>query len=317
MFIVVMHSGLFPQWLLPLPRLAVPLFFIMTSYFFHLKLKSVTGDKERKDTLIKYVRRNAQLYLFWSIVLLPTVIVLHQSWFRGGFVNAIIQIIKGVFITGFFPASWFIIASVYSVVIVFVLSKWLNNVWLFIIALLVYTLALFDSNYGGMLNEKTNTILNAADIRWSLNLPAALIWVVIGKFLADKPVILSKKVLYPLLAVAIVLYMVEAFFVNRYHFSVHNDCFLTSIVLCTLIFIAIGQSSDIQCKHALWLRKSSIIVYCVHLTIIRLLKLASLYVFWLPNWAIYTITLIVSLCIAYFIIYFCETKKIKILRKAY
>lgn len=52
MFIVAMHSGVFPRWLLSIPRLAVPLFFTMTSYFFHLKLKQ-TVDKDVRKQILK------------------------------------------------------------------------------------------------------------------------------------------------------------------------------------------------------------------------------------------------------------------------
>lgn len=318
MLIVAMHSSIFPRWLLPLPRLAVPLFFMMTSYFFHLKLKDVIDNEERKQVLAKYVKRNLQLYLFWSIALLPSVVLLHFYWFQHGAFNAIINILKSLFITGFFPASWFVLSSVYAVVIVFFLSKWLKNGWIFFIALLVYIVALLDSNYGGLLSEEARNQLNLWGVRHSLNLPSALIWVVIGKIIAEKPVSFPTRLLYPMLVIAVGFYCLEFVLIEHNGWSVHTDCFLMSIPLCTLIFIAIGQSADVYYKNAIWLRKSSIIIYCVHQTIIRLLGfISSYYLLGLSELAVFTITLFVSIGIAVLILYFSEKKGVKLLRYAY
>lgn len=318
MFIVAMHSGLFPRWLLPIPRLAVPLFFVMTSFFFHLKLREAPTDTDRKSRLVKFVKRNLQLYMFWSVALLPIIIVLHYNWFSHGFMFAVSSILKSVFITGLFGASWFILASVYAVLIVYFLSKWLNNGWILLIALLVYVLALLDSNYGGVLSADAQEGLSSLDIRWSLNLPAALMWIVIGKYLAERPLLMSSPKLYPLIGLAAVAYYGEFLFIESHGWSVHTDCFVMSIPLITFIFASIGQAKDIKCRCTLWLRKSSIMVFCIHLSIIRILQLASSHCnLGLADITICTITLIISLSIVAMIIYLSENKKIRILQKAY
>ena len=318
MFIVAMHSRLFPTWLLPLPRLAVPLFFIMTSYFFHVKLNEASSSGERQTRLLKYVKRNLQLYLFWSIALLPIIVVLHVDWFRHGVSYAVLCILKSVFVTGFFGASWFILGSVYAVLIVYFLSRWLNNGWLLLIALIVYILALLDTNYGGLLSPVAQERLSSLNIRWSLNLPAALVWVVIGKMLADRPLFIKFDYLYLLIALTAIAYYGEYLLVNSQGWSIHNDCYVMSMPLCTLIFVAMGQSKDLKCKCSLWMRKTSIIVYCLHLSFIRLLQLVCAHSnLNLPNVAIYAITLILSLSIASGIIYLSEKKSIKLLKRAY
>ena len=318
MFIVAMHSGLFPRWLLPVSRLAVPLFFMMTSYFFHLKLKEAVDKNARRQVLVKYVKRNIQLYLFWSVLLLPCVALCNYYWFQNSLVYGLINVLKSFFVTGFFPASWFVLASVYAVVMVFVLSKRLKNGWIFVIALLAYSLALFDSNYGGLLSEETRNRLNVLDIRHSLNLPAAMVWIIIGKILAEKPIVLSTNYLYPLIVLAAILYFTEFFIIEHFGWSIHTDCFLMSIPLCILIFVAIGQSTDIKCKHALWLLKSSIIIYCVHQTFIRMLGFVSSYFgLALPKLVIYMTTLIVCIGTASLILYLSEKREIKVLRYAY
>ena len=80
-------------YLLPLFRLAVPLFFMFSSYFLFLKL-STAGDGV--EVLIKYITRNAQLYLFWYVVLFfPTVMYrseTYQAWFADGAVEGVFAI---------------------------------------------------------------------------------------------------------------------------------------------------------------------------------------------------------------------------------
>lgn len=193
----------------------------------------------------------------------------------------------------------------------------MKNSWLFFIALLVYSLVLLDSNYGGLLNEGARNYFEHMNIRHSLNLPAALIWVVIGKMLAEKPIKISQSVIWLLLLIASLVYYGEFMMVEHFGWSIHTDCFLTSIPLCTLIFIAIGQSRDIPCRYALWLRKSSIIIYCVHLTLIKLLCLFSAHYIDLPELAIWSITLGLSLVTAFLTVFLCEQKNVKWFKYAY
>lgn len=318
LFIVVMHSEIFPRWLLPVPRLAVPLFFMMTSYLFFVKLKTITDDALRKQAIVKYIKRNAFLYLFWCIALLPVLIVLHKSWSSGGVLDVILYHIKAFFIGGYFPASWFILASMYAVTIVFILSKWLRNRWLFVIALAIYVLALLDSNYGGLLSENLRNLLATPGIRWSLNFPAAMIWIVIGKILAEKPIAIKRSFLTPSLALLSVLYYIEFIMIEHFGWSLHTDCFIMSMPLCTLIFIMIGQSKDVECRNALWLRKSSIIIYCMHRTLILILGIGLAYLnVALSTYSILILVLIICLLSAFCIIYLHEKKGVKWLRYAY
>lgn len=313
-----MHAGIFPHYLLPIARLAVPLFFLMTSYFFHLKLTEANDEVQRRQRLVKYIKRNLQLYLFWSIILLPTIIMFHLSWFRNGMVSALLSFMKSFFLTGIFPASWFILAAVVSILIIYFLSKHLNNGWLLLISFIVYIPALLDSNYGGLLSDETRTIITKLDISFYKSFSAALIWVSIGKILAEKNWIISGKFLYPAIVVSLLLLYTEFGIIEHFKWSFHTDCFLMSIPLVSLLFIAIGRCSDIQCKYAMWFRKSSIIIYCLHFTIIRLINNVFEYLcIAMPKLAVFFISLLICLLSAYIIIVCCERKGIKVLRYAY
>ena len=71
--VLAIHSALLPELLYPWLRLAVPLFFIISSYFFFKKYRSAESGAERGKVIKKFLIRNLQLYSFWFIVLLiPT-----------------------------------------------------------------------------------------------------------------------------------------------------------------------------------------------------------------------------------------------------
>lgn len=193
-----------------------------------------------------------------------------------------------------------------------------ENGWLFVIALIVYSLALADSNYGGLLSEDFRDWLSSPDIRWSLTLPAAMIWIVMGKILAERSIAIKRSFLIPSLVVFSVLYCLEFFLIEHYGWSVHTDCFIMSIPLCTLIFIMIGQRTDVVCKNALWMRKSSIIIYCMHRTLIIILGIGFAYInITLSSFTLLIIVLAICLFSAFCIIYLHEKKNVKLLRYAY
>lgn len=75
--VVMLHTNVLPSAMRPVLTTAVPLFFLMSSYFFFLKVESLE-DFDKPLALKKYVLRNAKLFAFWSI-LVSAVIILLQS----------------------------------------------------------------------------------------------------------------------------------------------------------------------------------------------------------------------------------------------
>ncbi len=79
-FILAIHTTPTDFSLRPLLRLAVPLFFIITSYLFFSKQNRLHSDRDKTNALKKFVRRYLKLYLFWFVVLLPITIFL-KRWY--------------------------------------------------------------------------------------------------------------------------------------------------------------------------------------------------------------------------------------------
>lgn len=81
--IVAIHTSLFPNILYPWLRLAVPLFFIISSFLLFSKVNNVSLTE--KDIVVKnYIIRQLKLYLFWFIILLPLTVIIRKEWIIGG-----------------------------------------------------------------------------------------------------------------------------------------------------------------------------------------------------------------------------------------
>ena len=83
--IMVIHTGIDKTIISPLLRIAVPLFFIISSFFFFSKINSIS-EKEKPAALLRFVKRNLGLYLFWAIIQLPVKIYVN-GYFNDFFKN--------------------------------------------------------------------------------------------------------------------------------------------------------------------------------------------------------------------------------------
>lgn len=112
LFIIMIHIGYSHDY--PIIRVAVPVFFIISSYLFFSKINKV-GEKEWSQILINFIIRAFKLYIFWFIVLLPVTIV-ERRWYLLDFYGIIEQLIVGVLFKSTFLASWYISAYVIGII---------------------------------------------------------------------------------------------------------------------------------------------------------------------------------------------------------
>ena len=124
----------------PILRLGVPVFFIISSYLFFIKQNSCTTAKKRKQGLIKYVKRILKLYLFWFIVLLP-ITVYYNKWHINLSVDTFVVIVQNFLFNQTFSGSWYLMALILGIAIVWALGeKRVNDLGIIIIGILLYLL---------------------------------------------------------------------------------------------------------------------------------------------------------------------------------
>ena len=271
--ILLLHSNSLPHFFLPIMRMAVPLFFIMTSYFFFLKYIKCILPEEKKCRLIKFLKRNFFLYIFYCIILLPITIKVRPEWFDGGILYTITQMLKSFLFTGFFKASWFILASIYSILIVSFFSKYLNNKWMLIGSILFYILACLDSNYAAIVGKDVIDSFNHDYFRLCNSFFSALVWVIIGKILAEQPIRIKTKWMIVSVIIPFTMLYFEHFLIRKFSLYGETDCYLSLLVCVPIIFIMIGQSNFIKGKDSVFCRKASVIIYCTHVAVLHVVRI--------------------------------------------
>lgn len=278
MLIVFLHAKPFSNELnmlfYPLLRIAVPVFFILSGYFFFKNCIDKSFD-EQYCILKIFCIKNINLYFGWFILLLPVTLVA-RNYFKFGVANGLKEIITAIFFGSTFYASWFLSALVLGVCIVFFISKFLGDKVVIIVSFVAYILCCFSSNYYLGLSDEIQTLLN---IIYPKNndmyngFLAGLLWIVIGKFIAiHKSFIHYLKFegvkLYLSIFVSIICLYIEQYVIYYFKLSKANDCYFMLIPTAFFIVISLLQF-NIKIKYANYLRDISVVMYCIHLSLIR------------------------------------------------
>lgn len=264
--IVAIHSSIFPFVLYPWLRIAVPLFFIISSYFFFCKMNKCDIEN-KKIFLKKYIIRLLKYYLFWFIFLFPAFLIIRSNWFASES-NIILLLIRQLFFGSTFSASWFIMATILATVIIYFLSKKIDNKVMFFLFFVSYLFCVIVSSYIELFDGTIFESFYKVYIKFFsfpyLSFPIALIWILIGKIFAENKngdITLSENI------VLILLYSVCLFLewriVYNLNGSYNNDCYLFLLPLCYYIFSFI-KNIKINLKYAKRFRLISTITYPFH-----------------------------------------------------
>ncbi len=287
--IVAIHTHLFDPYLYPWLRLAVPLFFIVSSYLFFTKINACTSNDEKLMALKSFVLRNLKLYAFWFIVLFP-VNIFTRGWFDGGFWSGFLTIIQNFFVGSTFVASWFIMALIIGVSIVFFASKKLSNKALVLIGGILYVLICVRSAYMFPFKnaEWVQDILvgvvryeNVMNAPYN-SFPAGIFWIVCGKLFADGAFSRFKiKESSIVLAISAGLLLTEWLLLKHFSGNFNKDFYLMLAPCSIAIFNILIQLKPVSLKYAREMRKISIIVYASHGAVISCIS----YLFNLAGWS--------------------------------
>lgn len=287
MVIVAIHSSLLGPWrtspIYPWARIAVPVFFIISAYFFFSKYQE--GDVQYKhERLRRFVRRNLTLYVAWLVILLIPTVMSKGYLSRGAF--GLLVFVRDFFFGSTFPASWFITATVFAVVLVVLADRYLSNKTILAITFVAYLVACGTSSYWYLVIANPGTKMIFTTIRALMPYPycsfiVALFWVQLGKCLAEG----EFKKLSPgnrknagwLLATGCGLLLAEYWLVRWFGWARANDCYLF-LALPAIALFCLARDSAITLPNAPWCRAASTVTYCLHLTLLNAIGgLASQY----------------------------------------
>ena len=283
LFVLAIHSSLYPMVLYPWLRIAVPLFFMTSSYFLFSKLHETSADNH-KAILKKFVARNLKLYLCWFVIQLPVLLYTRRIRFSNGFLGGILRLLKSFLFGSTFTASWFIAATVIGVLIIFLLNKILRNDFiLLLISLAAFFIVTLESSYNSVI---ANTVLSVAISKYKdvfggllYSFPAAIFWIFLGKLFAEQK-IKSKSVslLIALTVCSCVALFVEWKFVLSLDGSYNNDSYFTLAPLCILLFICIEKIKPLYWGKSVYFKRASTIIYVTHGSLLPItFKLTSIF----------------------------------------
>ena len=257
----------------PILRLGVPVFFIISSYLFFIKQNSCTTAKKRKQGLIKYVKRILKLYLFWFIVLLP-ITVYYNKWHINLSVDTFVVIVQNFLFNQTFSGSWYLMALILGIAIVWALGeKRVNDLGIIIIGILLYLLCCMSSNYNSLVAKVPllNQALKSYEMIFTMphnSFPAGILFIAMGKILAQHSFYVSNKFLLISAFVFFILLYCEYFWVKSFGVIISDDCYLMLPPLCLCLFMLIGQNRKYKLKfNTKPLRAYSTIIYCSHISI--------------------------------------------------
>lgn len=267
--VVAIHSGLFDPYLFPWLRLAVPMFFLISSYFFFTKVRKCETTNERLVALKDFVLRNAKLYLFWLIALSPVIVLQRRVWFAGGILEGLLNVFLNLFIGSTFVASWFISALIIGTVIIFFASRKINNLVLFIVGVVLYVLIAIRSSYMVLFKDMTDVLLGVLKYESYMNspvnsFPAGLFWIICGKIFADGGVKVKLKPSIVALCISLALLFTEWLLAWKLLGSVREDFYIMLLPACLSLFNVLLNVKPISLKYAKEMRKISTVTFASH-----------------------------------------------------
>lgn len=269
LLVVVIHTRPFysnvviDYYVISFCRVAVPFFFIATSFFFF--------SKEQPD-IKKYTKRLAFLYIAWFIIELPFVYQRFFVDFDKSLPLQILNLLRCIVFSNTWYASWFIMASILSVNIIYWLSHKLKNRQLLVLSVLGYLISLACSSYNGAVDLLLNERMRHYHSTFSnIFMPAnsfivALIYVVLGKFVAERVQnnqLNSKPTNLLLFFTMGLLWGVEVYLI-RWSASI-NDAFFFLPMFTLFGFTLLLQTNiSFSPKVSHWFRDMSILIYILH-----------------------------------------------------
>ena len=270
LLIFSLHSNLLPIYFRPFQRMAVPLFFMMSSNFFFSKLRQLPQTAERNRALVKYLKRIFLLLLFWTVVfIIPLNIQRH--WSSHPFPLSVLSFLQSLASGRTFIASWFLSSTIIATTILYwTIYKARMATWLiFCLSLSAYLICCRFSLYSGFfpLSPMQQTALNVYQQYLGVpynSFPAALVWIFIGKMIAYEELRLTKRVSLLLSCAGFMLLLFEYTLVYLSADIAYTDCSVSLLIVCPAFFMYFSYLDDINIKHARLLRKHSVVIFCTH-----------------------------------------------------
>lgn len=276
LFIISIHIPIKNAFFSPIQNLGVPIFFILSSFFFFNKS---VNNNFKTENLLYFIKRIGYLYIFWFIV---NIYFIHidKNYFGKG-IAGFLYLFRDILFSYTFPGSWFLSGLVISVTFIFILKK--NSIpnWIvFSISLLIYIL-LYNYKYLPHMFQKPFLMMKILfRPELALTFLRGVLWVTIGYLFAEKNTSIKSIISSNIISRHTIF--LSLFFLS-YMFSItwKESYFITQIFMVLIIvFYAYGLKLPSNNKYLI-LRKASILFYFLQFPILKFLKIFDFQIY--PN----------------------------------
>lgn len=238
--------------------IAVPFFFIVSSYFLFMKVNKFDEDKG-KEIIILYIKKMIKLYIIWNIIFLPMAI---YEYNKEGYslVKSVMFYIRGFLLVGEHYYSWplwYLLSTIYSAIFILVLKK--KNIKeknILIISTVIFILACMMNYLSDNISKLEGISYNIAFL---INLTfssgrifTGMFYMSIGMYFSNHKENLPKSVL-------IIVFIFALIFSSYYY----ND--VCEAIMGITIFLIVRDIDLKDKKIYYFLRKSSTIMYFMHM----------------------------------------------------
>lgn len=324
-FVVAIHVNPFGSklWYLryPLARIAVPLFFMMSSYFFFKKIKT-QDTKSQLNSLMIFVKRNLILYISWFIIWFP-VTYQYYKYDKLSKMDMIKNIMSRFVFSSTFKASWYLMALVIGIVFIYFLTKILNNKVGLFVGFISYSICTMVSNYAIFFENVSivQTIKDLYPFAMYYGFPVGLLFINMGKVLAEKKELHADKMTYVKLFISTILLFVETYLVIKYEWYSETPCYMMLIPFCWYFFIVVSNMK-IKIPYGKEIRVVSTVIYCFHFSFKMIIDDYLVALGWelsaLPySMYLYLIVIIASILVGLIIYKLSQKKYLSLLKNLY
>ena len=285
-------------------RIAVPFFFVFSSFIFYKKHNSIGS----------FIKRLLILYAVWFVLQSP---ITYYDFFIASdraFGQNLLIFLRGLLISSTFPASWFITALWEGLLIVWIISKKLKWKWMAVVAILCALASLPGTMYYGLIKDtpllKPYWLFNMAFCP-AVSFITAIPYCIAGKYMAEKEVKLSSTAKWFFFISIIILGCIETIICRPSHYM--SDTFIALFLFSPfLVYILLSTHCNLSNSLSSYFRKTSILIYFIHFPIIFVLN----HFFGIEKGALcWFIVLFCAISLSS-LIYFLS-KKVKVLRYLY
>ncbi len=280
-------------------RIAVPFFFVTSSYFLYSNIKKNGNEKK---CVFSYCKRILILYIIWFMISFIYILIFKLGFPNNMSFKLLIKLFRDIILGNGFPASWFLMASVIDVLVIYCLNKLDNGrdrlAW--IVSIICYIICLLMTYYNFLVGDNVNYIFTIINKVWGyfyISFPYGLIYFMLGKFMVEIQSNCKVNKKYDLCGLIIsLIFLTLEVFVTTYYIPNFNPISRTTYLFLPIVsffLVKVCLNSELKYKTIyLKFRNISTIIYCLHATLLHILS------FFIKSYFLFSLNLFLVLFIS-------------------